>query len=224
MRSGRLVALACGLAVFALAVPAWAHVTVSAPGAVRGGSDQLITFRVPNESAAASTVELQVQFPQSTPIASVLAQPHAGWRVSTTTAKLATPIHTDDGDITQAVSTITWRADSKATGIPVGQFDQFTVLAGQLPDAASLTFPAIQTYSDGTVVKWIEVAAPGSTTEPDHPAPVLALAAVQTNTVPLTTTLKSGGSSTGATVLAIVALVVAAGALGVTVVRTAKRS
>src|SRR5579859_3366521 len=173
----RILAALCGLAVLAVSVPAWAHVTVSAPGAARGGTDQIITFRVPNESATAATTELQVKFPTNTPIASVLPQPNPGWTVTVTSVKLAKPIHTDDGDIPEAVSEITWKADSTTAGIPVGQFDQFVVIAGLLPDAPSLTFPAIQTYSDGTVVKWIEIAAPGSSSQPDHPAPVLALGA-----------------------------------------------
>jgi uncharacterized protein len=210
-----------------LAGPASAHVTVSAPGATSGGSDQIITFRVPNESATAATTELQVKFPTDTPIASVLPQPHPGWTVTTTTVKLAKPIVTDDGDITDAVSTITWKADSKADGIPVGQFDQFPVIAGQLPDTASLTFPAIQTYSDGSVVNWVEVAAPGSTEEPDHPAPVLTLAAAAkanaTSPAPAVATAK-GSSNTGAVVLAVIALVLAAGSIGYTTIRVARRS
>lgn len=224
---GASTVLVLAVAWLVLAGPASAHVTVSAPGATAGGSDQVITFRVPNESATAATTELQVKFPTDTPIASVLPQPHPGWTVTTTTVKLAKPIVTDDGDITDAVSTITWKADSKADGIPVGQFDQFPVIAGQLPDTSSLTFPAIQTYSDGSVVNWVEVAAPGSTQEPDHPAPVLTLAAAgkanATSPAPAVATSK-GSSNTGAVVLAVIALVLAAGSIGYTTIRTARRS
>jgi uncharacterized protein len=221
-----MIAAAAGVGVFLIAVPAWAHVTVSAPGAAPGGVDQTITFRVPNESATAATVELQVKFPADTPIASVLPQPHPGWTVTTTTAKLPKPIVTDDGDITDAVSTITWKASSKADGIPVGQFDQFVVIAGLLPQARTLTFPTIQTYSDGKVVSWIETAAPGSTTEPDHPAPVLTLAAANGSgsSTGAGAEAAKGGSSTGTTVLAIIALVLAAASLGYTTIRTARRS
>ena len=89
-----------------------AHVTVSAPGASSGGSDQVITFRAPTESATASTVALEVKLPTDTPIASVLVAPHPGWTSSVSTVKLSRPIVTDDGDITEAVSTITWKADA----------------------------------------------------------------------------------------------------------------
>ncbi len=156
-----------------------AHVTVSAPGAISGGGDTLITFRVPDESDAASTVGLKLRLPIDTPIASVLVQPHPGWTSTTKQSKLSTPIKTDDGEITQAVSEIDWKADSAGTGIKPGQFDQFVVIAGQLPDAGTLTFKVVQTYSDGKTTSWIDVAAPGSTAEPEHPAPVLTLGAAQ---------------------------------------------
>jgi uncharacterized protein YcnI len=212
------------LGVFALlavfAAPASAHVTVSAPGATPGGSDQIISFRVPTESASASTVGLTVQLPTDTPIASVLVEPHTGWTDTVTTVKLATPIHTDDGDITQVVSVITWTASTPAAGIKPGQFDQFVVLAGKLPDAPSLTFKAIQTYSDASKVSWIETTAPGSTVQPDHPAPVLTLAAasgVPSGVAPAVAPVgapKASSSNTGPIVLSVIALVVAAAALG----------
>ncbi len=81
------------------AAPAWAHVTVDAPGATSGGGDQLITFRVPTESDTASTTGLKVQLPTDTPIASVLVQPIPGWTFTETTVKLSKPIVTDDGDV-----------------------------------------------------------------------------------------------------------------------------
>jgi uncharacterized protein len=206
-----------------LAGSASAHVTVSAPGATPGGSDQIISFRVPTESATASTVGLAVQLPTDTPIASVLVEPHNGWTDTVTTVKLATPIHTDDGDITQVVSVITWTASTPAAGIKPGQFDQFVILAGKLPDATSLTFRAIQTYSDASKVSWIETAAPGSTVQPDHPAPVLTLAAGPASTPAAAgasagaaagVAQKAPSSNTGPIVLSVIALVVAAAALG----------
>jgi uncharacterized protein YcnI len=220
-RIGKLGAL-LALVVTALAVlapAAFAHVTVSAPGATPGGGDQLITFRVPNESAkGASTIKLQVSLPTDTPIASVDVAPHPGWTSAVKTVTLAKPIVTDDGDITQAVSEITWTADSTSDGIKPGQFDQFVIIAGQLPDSETLTFPAIQTYSDGTVVKWIQVPAPGSTAEPDDPAPMLSLAAAS----PTAAAASHSSSNTGPIVLAVIALVIACAALGFAVVTRAK--
>ena len=85
---------------------------------------------------------------------------------------------TDDGDkVTEAVTEVDWTATSKSSAIAPGQFQEFTIEAGPLPQATSLSFGVVQTYSDKTVVQWNEVPAPGSTAEPDHPKPVLTLAA-----------------------------------------------
>jgi uncharacterized protein YcnI len=176
-RIATTTAIAAGLLAAGAGV-ASAHVTVAAPGVTAGASDGVITFRVPDESDTASTIGLKLQLPASTPIAGVLVQPHPGWSSTVKQTKLATPIKTDDGEITQVISEIDWKADTAAAGIKPGQFDQFTLIAGKLPDGmSSLTFKAIQHYSDGTDVAWIDVPAPGSSAEPDHPAPVLSLTA-----------------------------------------------
>jgi len=212
IRRGAALTIAVGVAGVVTATAASAHVTVSGPGATSGGSDQVITFRVPTESATAATTELQVKLPTDTPIASVLVQPHPGWTDKVTSVKLTKPIVTDDGDITDAVSTITWTANSKADGIQPGQFDEFVIIAGQLPDASALTFPTIQTYSDGTSVSWTQVAAPGSSTEPDHPAPTLSLAATASDS----SDKKSNGSSATAKVGVVLGAVgIALGTAGI---------
>jgi uncharacterized protein len=205
-------------AVFALAAPALAHVTVTAPGATRGGSDQEITFRVPVEKQV-HTVGFTLALPTATPIASVLVEPLPGWTHTEKTAKLAHPIKTDDGEITTAVAQISWRATGR--GLAPGEFGAFTIIAGQLPEGvASLTVPAIQSYSDGKQVKWIQVAAPGSTATPDFPAPVLQLAVGGDGASAVS---DASNSTTGATVLSIVALVLAVIALGYSVWGTARR-
>ncbi len=169
-----ILGTAAGLLVMGAGV-ASAHVTVAAPGVTVGQSDAAITFRVPDESATASTVSLKVQLPTDQPIAGVLVAPVTGWTARITNTKLAKPLTTDDGTITEVVSEIDWTADAGA-GIKPGFFGQFTVIAGQLPDGVStLTFKAIQTYSDNKVVSWIELPAAGSTDEPEHPAPKLTL-------------------------------------------------
>jgi uncharacterized protein len=212
-------ALTALLAALALAGPASAHVTVTAPGAVAGGSDQEITFRVPVEKDVPTTA-VTVSLPTDTPIASVEVQAIPGWTHTQKTTKLATPIKTDDGDITEAVSQITWTAGA-GNGLKPGEFGAFTIIAGQLPDAQSLKFAAVQTYADGSVVKWIQVAAPGSTTEPENPAPVLTLAKTGSSSSSATKSAKAP-SNTGPVVLSIIALVVAAGALGYAFVTRAR--
>jgi len=60
-------------------------------------------------------------------------------------------------------------------GLSGETFDLFTVLVGTLPsDTGKVTFNVLQTYSDGSVVSWIEPVVKG-VPAPEHPAPVLTL-------------------------------------------------
>src|SRR3954452_17862130 len=176
-RTARRVGLVLGagfLASFALAGVAEAHVEIQ-PESVPGGSFSVIAFRVPNESNSARTVVLKVLLPPKQAIASVQTTAIPGWTATTQTRKLAQPIENDDGEqVTSVVSQVTWRATGK--GIVPGQYQDFDLSLGALPEKGTMVFNAVQTYSDGTVVNWNEVSADASV-EPEHPAPTLALAA-----------------------------------------------
>ena len=117
-----------------------------------------------------------------------------------------------------------WTA-APGTEIVDGQFQEFEVSAGPLPDAGThLVLPAHQTYTDGTVVDWVDVAEEGGE-EPAHPAPeltttdaesddaVVEQAAVVTAATPTTSepdtlarVLGGVGLALGATALVIVVL------------------
>ncbi|HEY4152664.1 MAG TPA: YcnI family protein [Pseudolysinimonas sp.] len=152
-----------------------AHVKVTGIDVTQGGYG-VLTFRVPSESDTLSTTEIDITFPKDTPIASVSLQPKAGWTGVVTTAKLDTPIATDDGEIDTYVSQVTFTADDAASAIPPQEFDMFNLSVGPLPTTPTVSFPTLQTYSDGSTVDWSEQSANG--TEPEHPAPTLALPAV----------------------------------------------
>jgi uncharacterized protein YcnI len=171
LRAG-VVAAVAALATLGFAAPASAHVTVSSQSAVQGGYAK-VTFRVPNEKDDASTVKLEVVLPESQPIASVSVKPLPGWTATPEKTKLATPVKTDDGDVTEAITKITWTADA-ASAVKPGQFQEFDVSLGPLPKVDQLVFKALQYYSDGEIVRWIEEPTPGN--EPQNPAPVLKLA------------------------------------------------
>ena len=140
------------------------------PGEATQGGYTTQAFQVPNEADDAATVELAVTFPTDHPVTAVRTEPVPGWKVTVEMAPLATPIKTDDGEITEAVGTVTWSGGR----IEPGQFQRFPFSIGPLPEAASLEFKAVQTYSDGTVVRWIETTTAGGE-EPEHPAPTITL-------------------------------------------------
>jgi periplasmic copper chaperone A len=219
---GGVAATAIGLT----ALPALAHVTVSSPGATQGGFG-VLTFRMPNETDNANATELKVQLPADQPLASVAVKPEPGWSYTVTRAKLSQPITDDDGNqVTDYVSVIDWKAT--AGGIKPGEYEDFDLSVGPLPKADSMTFKALQTYSNGETVSWIEVPAAGSSDEPEHPAPTLklALASDTGGTAPTTNTAApastsgdeaGNGSVTGAYVVGGIGLVAGLAALGVAV-------
>ncbi|MFI1615638.1 YcnI family protein [Streptomyces lydicus] len=162
--------------VLLLAGPAFAHVSVQSQSAPKGGY-ATVNFKVPNERDDASTVKLEVNLPTDHPLASVMPQPVPGWKVSVTKTKLAKPIEMEGEKINEAPSKITWTADGK--GIEPGQFQQFPLSVGQLPENADqLVFKALQTYDNKDVVRWIEPTKEGAP-EPENPAPVLHLTAAE---------------------------------------------
>jgi uncharacterized protein len=104
-------ALVAGVAA-ALVIPAaaQAHVTLQPNTAAAGGYTRL-DVRVPNERDDASTTQVEVQFPDG--FASASYEPVPGWSAKVTKGKLATPLETDDGQVTEGVKQIAWTADDE---------------------------------------------------------------------------------------------------------------
>jgi uncharacterized protein YcnI len=138
---------------------AWAHVHASSDSAVRGAM-AIVTFQVPNESnTGALTTALTITLPN---VASARTESLPGW-----TAKL------DRDAASGTVHSVTWTAAPNG-GIGPDQFGLFR-LSVKLPDTDAVSFPAAQTYADGTVVNWDQQPLPDGS-EPEHPVPTLSLA------------------------------------------------
>jgi uncharacterized protein YcnI len=202
--------------------PALAHITIT-PDSVPAGSAAVLTLHVPNEEARADTVKVDVQIPTGHPIAQLLVEPVPGWSVSVRTIKLAKPITTDDGTFSQAVSEVIWSGGR----IVPGQFQSFTISADPMPTGIrELTFKAIQTYSNGDNVRWIDLPQPGQPA-PDHPAPTVALTTVTAPAGAIRASAAPAGSGTDglSRALALAGLLVAllAGLLALTTARRARR-
>ena len=149
---------AMSVALLTGAGTASAHVHVDADGAAPG-STSVLTFRVPGESEkGALTTEFSVALPN---VASARTEVMPGW-----TARL------DRDAAAGTVRSVTWTA-VPSVGISSDQFALFNVSV-TLPDQPTVTLPATQTYSDGTVVRWDQPPLPGGG-EPEHPAPELKL-------------------------------------------------
>jgi uncharacterized protein YcnI len=219
VRRGGVIAGGAVIGALAFAGAAAAHVTIS-PSSAQQGAFTSIVLRVPTESDKASTTKVDVHLDMNTPIATVDYQALPGWTTKVTVSKLAKPITDDDGNqVTHAVSEVVWTADSAATAIKPGQFQEFPIELGPLPKTGSIAFKTLQTYSDGSVVRWIDPTPPGGP-EPENPAPVLALTASGATDSPgasaapggatgvtpsvAAAPAASGGSSSGAVTIAII--------------------
>jgi uncharacterized protein YcnI len=162
--SRSLIALCGATALYAGAAAqtpaAWAHVHASSDNAVRG-SMAIVTFQVPNESnTGALTTALTITLPN---VSSARTESLPGW-----TAKL------DRDAASGTVRSVTWTATLNG-GIGPDQFGLFR-LSVKLPDTDTVSFPAAQTYADGTVVNWDQQPLPDGS-EPEHPVPTLSLTA-----------------------------------------------
>ncbi|SDY74599.1 YcnI family copper-binding membrane protein [Herbiconiux ginsengi] len=168
---GAATLLATAAVVVGAPLAASAHVRVD-PGQAVPGSYTTLTFKVPNESATASTMRLEVDLPADTPFTSVSYRPVPGWSAQVITGTLPSPITTGDATITEAPLSVVWTADAGTAGVAPGQFQEFPISVGPVPDTGSVVLPAHQGYSDGSTVDWAE-PTPASGEEPEHPAPTL---------------------------------------------------
>lgn len=157
------IALCGAAALYAQAAQtpaAWAHVHASSDNAARGAM-AIVTFQVPNESnTGALTTALTITLPN---VSSARTESVPGW-----TAKL------DRDAASGTVRSVTWTATLNG-GIGPDQFGLFR-MSVKLPDTDTVSFPAAQTYADGTVVNWDQQPLPDGR-EPEHPVPTLSLAA-----------------------------------------------
>ncbi|BCJ47664.1 hypothetical protein GCM10010168_20220 [Actinoplanes ianthinogenes] len=156
----RLLAAAAVIAATLLvAAPAQAHVRVDGGDAPGKGGYGAVRLSVPTENETASTVGLTVTIPDDVTLTSVKVLPLTGWTAKVETAG-------------ERVTRIVWHA--AGAGLGPAEFGIFTFSGGPWPeDRSAVPLPTIQQYSDGSSVKWDEVALDAS--EPDHPAPIVVL-------------------------------------------------
>ena len=158
-------ALLAALAALVLAPLAAAHAELD-PGEAPAGSFQRFVLHIPNESDTAATVKVAVRFPESVATATFVRVP--GWTRTVTTLKLDQPTTDAEGnEIDERIVTVTWEGGTIEPG-ETGEFP-FSFEAPDQP-GATIFFPTVQTYSDGSVSRWI--GAPGS----DEPAPGVLIA------------------------------------------------
>jgi hypothetical protein len=158
----KIAAVVAGVALgaVALAGSAFAHVEVSAKPAQALAKDAVISFSAEAESGSAGIASIVVVLPQGIAPADVTyVSGPTGWQLAAT----------GDG----------YTLSGKALG--VHKAAEYAIKVRQLPNAPSVAFKTLVNYANGSVDRWIELPTSGNPS-PDHPAPILKLAAAPSPT------------------------------------------
>ena len=148
------VGVVAGMAVAALAAPAFAHVEVSADKTTAGAENVTLTFNGEAENPKAGIQSERVVLPTGiAPSAVTSVKVPSGW-------------------------TFTRNADGFTVGgtaLRIGTDAVWKVKIAKLPDGQTrLSFKTLETYGNGDITRWIEIQEPGQA-EPDNPAPLVTL-------------------------------------------------
>ena len=166
MRAKTTAVLAAALTLSLTAV-AQAHVSLH-PNTIPAGAFVTLNVRVPGEEAGAYAYKLDMQIPPG--FTAIDTQNVPGWSVKEVMKKLATPIQTDNGPVSEEVSEIIWSGDRTTLGrLDNGTFIQLPLSIAMPANIAgqSLAFKTLEYYSNGKVVHWI--GSPSS----EFPAPMI---------------------------------------------------
>jgi hypothetical protein len=110
--------------------------------------------------------------PEATPIAEMYPLSVNDWAPTSRTRHLQQPVELIHGTLTtDVVDAITWTRVASTPPADPGAPDELTVALGPMPQTDRIAFTVVQTYSDGTVVRW----ADPPDADPAHPAPAVAL-------------------------------------------------
>ena len=153
----------------------------------------MITLGVPTEAGKPATTKVEVRIPNETPLRTVRAEPKPGWNLEIKKRTIDPPLRKDDGSpVTEVVDTVTWTAT--AGGVPEGQFTEFALYAGPMPDADSLALPTTQTFSDGSTEAWAESA--NGSEKPKFPVPSVTITKPAGSVLPIVAWSALGLSAT----------------------------
>ncbi|MET8358330.1 DUF1775 domain-containing protein [Micromonospora sp. NPDC005171] len=166
-RRRRIVAATAVTAAGLLLWPgtAYAADVTTTPTEARQGDAVRLEFSVPEERPGTKTNQIEVRLPTDAPIAEVYPMSVNGWAPRISSRTLDKPVA---GIHSTGVSTVT----TAVTWVRVGAGEpgpaRLALSMGPMPQAERLTFEVVQTYADGTVVRWADAAGP-------HRAPALTL-------------------------------------------------
>jgi uncharacterized protein YcnI len=168
-RSLVLAAIGC-----AVAVPAFAHVTLEAQDA-RVGASYKAVLRVPHGCEGSATTAIRIKIPDG--VIAVKPMPKPGWTLETKTGSYGkTYSHFHNAKLTEGVTEVSW-SGGKLLDAHYDEFVFASFLSGDLEAGKTLYFAVVQECEKG-VHRWIEMPAAGKSGEHlDEPAPGVKLLA-----------------------------------------------
>lgn len=125
-------------AVFLIALPASAHVTVN-PATSTTEAWETYTVKIPVEKEL-NTNKVSIKIADNVDFK--MYQPVDGWKVTT---------EKNDDD---KVTTVTWEAENDDAAIKPGEYRLFSFTAQNPADAGEVIWDAFQYYTDGSIVEW----------------------------------------------------------------------
>lgn len=204
--SKRLIVVAVAAGALLTAGPAHAHVTLQ-PKEAPADSFVRLNVRVPNERDNARTEKVRVQFPPG--VLALSYEPVDGWDIEVTKRKLDQPAELHGEPVNEEVGEVSFTAQD-GEAIRPGQFRDFGLsLRTPAKPNSTLTFKALQTYSNGEVVRWI---GPPDSEEPAAQVQLIPAAqegqghggAQASSAVPAAAVTEDDGPSTALVVVALV--------------------
>ena len=220
----RRLLICVGLAAVAFPAAAVAHVTIQ-PGEWEAGAFAAMVVRVPNERDNAETTRVTMQFPENVPSARFQAHPFCEREVQT--EELDQPIE----ELTERIVSVTWTCDPP---IAADGYDEFG-MSFQVPEDAQpgdeILFPAVQVYSSGERVRWVDPDPEGESPAPrivvvapeqEEAAPPPAATTTEAEAAAAAASSDDDSSSTAALVFGIAGLAAGLIALGVALFRKPK--
>ena len=147
-------------ALAACAAPAFAHMSLETKSAPASSTYKAV-FILGHGCAGSATNQIAIQLPEG--FQGARPYPKAGWTVTAHKAKLAKPYDNHGKAVTEDVSVVTWKANSKDAAVPDAFADEF-VLRGKTPaNVGPAWFKVLQTCDKGSE-NWADVPASGKAT------------------------------------------------------------
>ncbi|MFF5173015.1 DUF1775 domain-containing protein [Micromonospora sp. NPDC000089] len=166
-RRGALVLAAAVAGALGWAGPALADGVTATPSEAARGDAVELHLVVPEERPGARTEKIEFRLPADAPIGEVYPLSVPGWAPLITTRKPTTRVEGIHGySVDTVTASVIW---TRAAGRPVPGPARLSIAMGPMPEVDRVAFEVVQTYSDGSVVRWADPAGGA------HPAPALAL-------------------------------------------------